>query len=126
MLIITPNSKLKRLQEICEKFGVACSDIGKVTSDGLMHVKNGSKTVVKIRAKTVANAPLLNLPSSRPKYLDNLPDGSDILTPANLSKHLQTLLSSPNIASKEPVYAQYDHEVGIRTYTPMVIDGIVM
>ena len=32
MLIITPNSKLKRLQEICEKFGVACSDIGKVTS----------------------------------------------------------------------------------------------
>ena len=28
MLIITPNSKLKRLQEICEKFGVACSDIG--------------------------------------------------------------------------------------------------
>ena len=59
MLIITPNSKLKRLQEICEKFGVACSDIGKVTSDGLMHVKNGSKTVVKIRAKTVANAPLL-------------------------------------------------------------------
>ena len=115
MLIITPNSKLKRLQEICEKFGVACSDIGKVTSDGLMHVKNGSKTVVKIRAKTVANAPLLDLPSSRPKYLDNLPDGSDILTPANLSKHLQTLLSSPNIASKEPVYAQYDHEVGIRT-----------
>ena len=52
MLIITPNSKLKRLQEICEKFGVACSDIGKVTLDGLMHVKNGSKTVVKIRAKT--------------------------------------------------------------------------
>ena len=140
MLIITPNSKLKRLQEICEKFGVACSDIGKVTSDGLMHVKNGSKTVVKIRAKTVANAPLLDLPSSRPKYLDNLPDGSDILTPANLSKHLQTLLSSPNIASKEPVYAQYDHEVGIRTivrpgkdaallrldngkYLSMVIDG---
>ena len=37
------------------------------------------------------------------------------MTPANLSKHLQTLLSSPNIASKEPVYAQYDHEVGIRT-----------
>ena len=115
MLIITPKSKLKRLQTICEKFGVTCSDIGTVTADGMMHIKNGSKTVVKIRAKTVANAPLLNLPSTRPKYLDNLPDGSDIKTPTNLSKHLYSLLSSPNIASKKPVYSQYDHEVGIRT-----------
>ncbi len=115
MLIITTRSKLKRLQEICKKYGVACSDIGQVTSDGLMHVKNGAKTVVKIRAKTVANAPLLDLPSVRPKYLDNLPDGSNIKTPANLSKLLLELLSSPNIASREPVYSQYDHEVGIRT-----------
>ena len=115
MLIITTRSKLKRLQEICKKYKVACSDIGQVTADGLMHVKNGAKTVVKIRAKTVANAPLLDLPSVRPKYLDDLPDGSNIKTPANLSKILLGLLSSPNIASREPVYSQYDHEVGIRT-----------
>ena len=60
LIALTPNSKLKRLQEICEKFGVACSDIGKVTYRWTnAFVKNGSKTVVKIRAKTVANAPLL-------------------------------------------------------------------
>ncbi|MDI1495611.1 MAG: phosphoribosylformylglycinamidine synthase II [Cenarchaeum symbiont of Oopsacas minuta] len=115
MLVITPRSKIKRLEKICDKFGVPCSKIGVVTADKIMHIKNGSKTVVKIPAKTVANAPLLDLPSSRPKYIDRLLDDSKVKPSKDLSKCLQRLLSSPNIASRQPVYGQYDHEVGIRT-----------
>src|SRR5207245_9106410 len=35
--------------------------------------------------------------------------------PEDLAQTLSRLLSRPNIASKEWIYRQYDHEVGIRT-----------
>ena len=126
MLIITSKKKLKKLQEICEKFRIQCSVIGTVKSNKMMHVKKGKSTCANLPTNVVANAPLLDRPSSKPKYLDKLPSDAKIKTPTDLSKTLLKLLSNPNIASKNWVYNQYDHEVGIRTVIKPGYDAAVL
>jgi len=115
MLIITNRQKLKKLQEICKKFSIACSVIGHVTSGNKMHVKKGSETFANISTDIVANAKLLDRPSKKPKYLKLIQKEKKLKPISNLSKTMMQLISSPNIASKIWVYSKYDHEVGIRT-----------
>jgi phosphoribosylformylglycinamidine synthase len=115
MLIITNNEKLKKLEKICKKFHVKCSVIGHVTSDSMMHVKKGKKTCANLPTTVVANAHLLDRPSKKPSYLENIEQEKKLNPISNYSKVMMKLLSSPNIASKIWVYGQYDHEVGIRT-----------
>lgn len=115
MLIVTSKTKLKKLQEICKKFRIGCSVIGVIKSDNQMHVKKGKKTFANLPTDVVANATLLDLPSKKPAYLENIEKEKKLKPISNYSKTLLKLLGAPNIASKIWVYGQYDHEVGIRT-----------
>ncbi len=115
MLVITSPEKLETLKEICEKFRVSYSVVGKVTGGTMMEVKSEKQTVAKLPSNVVANAPLLDRPASMPKYLKRISLIEKPRTPKNLSRTILTMLSNPNIASKHWVYTQYDHEVGIRT-----------
>src|SRR5207245_3628811 len=64
----------------------------------------------------VANAPRAKKLSKRPAYLRTLRLAfTPPATPSNLTKVLLSMLSNPSIASKEWIYRQYDHEVGLRT-----------
>ncbi len=125
MLIITGKNQLKKLQDICDKFRIECSVIGKVTSKKIMKVKKGTKVFANLPTEVVANAPLLDRPSKKPKYLDKIPQDRKS-TNENFSEILLRLLSCPNIASKHWVYGQYDHEVGIRTVTKPGQDASVL
>ncbi len=125
MLIITGKNQLKKLQDICDKFRIECSVIGKVTSKKIMKVKKGTKVFANLPTEVVANAPLLDRPSKKPKYLDKIPQDRQS-TNEHFSEILLRLLSCPNIASKHWVYGQYDHEVGIRTVTKPGQDASVL
>ncbi len=115
MLIITSKVKLKKLEKICKKFSIGYSVIGHVKFDNKMHIKKGKKTVANISTDIVANATLLDLPSTKPAYLKAIETEKKFKPLSNYSKIMMKLLASPNIASKIWVYGQYDHEVGIRT-----------
>ncbi|MGI0047822.1 MAG: phosphoribosylformylglycinamidine synthase subunit PurL [Nitrosotalea sp.] len=114
MLIITSPEKLQTLKDICEKFRVPYSVVGKITDDGAMQVTSQKNVIAKLPSNVVANAPLLDRPSSKPKYLANIESIKKPKIP-NLSQTMLKMLANPNIASKRWVYTQYDHEVGIRT-----------
>jgi len=126
MLVITDLKKLDTLKKICDKFRVPYSVIGRVKSDTLMEVKLDKSTVAKLPSHIVANAPLLDRPSSKPKYMNDIEKIKKPKVPQNLSQILLRMLSNPNIASKEWVYTQYDHEVGIRTVVKPGNDGAVL
>ena len=126
MLIVTSKTKLKKLQEICKKFRIGCSVIGVIKSDNQMHVKKGKKTFANLPTDVVANATLLDLPSKKPEYLENIEKEKKFKPISNYSKTLLKLLGSPNIASKIWVYGQYDHEVGIRTVVKPGRDASVL
>ncbi|MCE2615094.1 MAG: phosphoribosylformylglycinamidine synthase subunit PurL, partial [Nitrosopumilus sp. (ex Thoosa mismalolli)] len=126
MLIVTSKTKLKKLQEICKKFRIGCSVIGVIKSGNQMHVKKGKKTFANLPTDVVANATLLDLPSKKPKYLENIEKERKLKPISNYSKTLLKLLGSPNIASKIWGYGQYDHEVGIRTVVKPGRDASVL
>jgi len=126
MLIITSKTKLKKLQEICKKFRIACSVIGHIKSDNQMHVKKGKKTFANLPTDVVANATLLDLPSKKPVYLKTIEKEKKLKSISDYSKIMMSLLGAPNIASKIWVYGQYDHEVGIRTVVKPGHDASVL
>ena len=126
MLIVTDNDKLKKLQEICKKFRITCSVIGHVTSNNMMHVKKGKKTCANLPTDVVANATLLDRPSKKPAYLENIENEKKLKPILDYSKMMMKFISSPNIASKIWVYGQYDHEVGIRTVVKPGMDSSVL
>lgn len=126
MLIVTSLEKLKKLQEICNKFRICCSVIGHVKFDNNVCIKKGENTVANLPANVVANATLLELPSKEPSYLKTIETEKTFKPIDNYSHTLIKLLASPNVASKIWVYGQYDHEVGIRTVVKPGSDASVL
>lgn len=126
MLLITDRHKLLVLKQICEKFRVPYSVIGRVKEDRMIQIKVETNTIANLPSSVVANAPLLDRPASKPKYLQKLQSTKKPNTPKDLTGILLRLLANPNIASKSWVYSQYDHEVGIRTVVKPGQDASVL
>ena len=118
MLLIAQKGREKEVEEIFQKWDLHGVTIGRVTHDGLMRVKVGSKVVAEIPAAKLADdAPIYHREARQPAWeIENLkfempPE------PTDYEKTLVELLRSPTIASKNWVYRQYDH---------MVQDGTVV
>ncbi len=126
MLVISDPNNLSKIKQICDKFRIQCSVIGKVKEDKMMHVKNGNDTLALLPADFVARGPLVDRAKSKPEYLSQLPLNPPSENQMPLSDVLLKLLSSPNIASKHWVFRQYDHEVGIRTVIKPGFDSSVL
>lgn len=126
MLIITSRSRLAELEAICSKYHIACSQIGTATKTRRITVRRGSEVLASLPASTVANAPLLDRQATRPRYLDELPSDSSVRPLRDLTNTLLQLLSSPNLSARTWAYAQYDHEVGIRTVVKPGADAAVL
>jgi phosphoribosylformylglycinamidine synthase len=113
-LVINPQMEDKLIQ-IFEKYEVPYSSIGTVTNDGQLTITLGGETIASAPSRFVAEAPLAHHMSRKPTYIDRLESTNPPEAPKDLGQTLLRLLASPNIASKEWIYRQYDHEVGIRT-----------
>src|SRR5205085_415796 len=125
MLIIAKRGKEKLVRAIFEKWDVPCVEIGRVTDDGLMRVRNNGSIAAEIPARALADeAPLYSrevksVPTTRDnRRIDNLP---------SLDNHeaLRQLLRDPTIASKNWVYRQYDHTVRTGTLVKPGSDAAV-
>src|SRR5438309_2773997 len=115
MVLLIREQDEQKLVNILEKWELGYTKIGQVTKDGLLIIRRGSEIVAKAPATFVAEAPLAPRSSKRPLYLDALAEVPEPAMPKDLGQTLLELLSSSNIASKEWIYRQFDHEVGIRT-----------
>jgi len=115
MILLIREEDERKLVNILEKWELGFAKIGHVTEGGLLVIRRGNEVVAKAPAKFVAEAPLAPRSAMRPRYLDVLAKVPEPALPEDLDKTLIELLSSPDVASKEWIYRQYDHEVGIRT-----------
>ncbi len=108
MLLSVPEGNVERVLEICEDEGVEAVAIGRFTDDLILRVTYGGFEVAILDLNFVFNPPTVRRVASweKPRYLEPRLD-----EPKDLSEVLLTLLSSPNIASKESVIRSYDHEV---------------
>ncbi|PSP76035.1 phosphoribosylformylglycinamidine synthase subunit PurL [Halobacteriales archaeon QS_3_64_16] len=101
-----------RVRELAERFELGCSVIGEVT-EGRYVCAYESEEVVALPAEFLAEgAPAYD----RPRDTSDTPEEPERELPATaLEDAFETVISSPNTASKEWVYRQYDQEVGLRT-----------
>src|SRR5207302_1551517 len=115
MVLLIREQDEQKLVNILDKWELGYAKIGHVTKDGLLIIRRGNEVVAKVPARFVAEAPLVPRSAKRPEYLDALAEVPEPGMLEYLDRPLIGLLSSPHIASKEWIYRQYDHEVGIRT-----------
>ncbi len=124
MLIIVKKGHEQTVRDIFEKWDLPYAEVGSVKDDGMMRVKVGSKTVVEIPARKLADdAPIYQrevAPRAVPAPLDlaSVPE-------ADAREALLALLAHPSIASKNWVYRQYDHTVRAGTMVAPGSDAAV-
>ena len=116
MLIIAKRGRENVVREIFEKWDVPCAEIGRVTDDGMMRVRNNGSLAAEIPAKPLADeAPLYSREATKGSADDT--DDADWIQKISESsatsavESLRELLRDPTIASKNWVYRQYDHMV---------------
>ena len=127
MLIIAKRGKENLVREVFEKWDVPCAEIGRVTGDGIMRVRNNSAIAAEIPAKALAEeAPLYSREAKPPSsvaavYNRRIED----LPKIDNREALRQLLGDPTIASKNWVYRQYDHTVRTGTVVKPGSDAAV-
>jgi len=117
MVAIVEKGREEEVLNICRRWDLNAAVIGHVTDDGMMRVRRNGKIVAEMPAKSLAEAPLYPLPAEEPAYLKEVQsfDLSQLPEPSDYNDVLRKLLASPNIASKEWVFHQYDHTVQTNT-----------
>ena len=130
MLIIARRGKENLVREVFDKWDVPCAEIGRVTSDGMMRVRNNGAIAAEIPAKALAEeAPLYSREAKKPtaKVAEDaeLVKKISALSASSVVESLRQLLSDPTIASKNWVYRQYDHTVRTGTVVKPGSDAAV-
>jgi phosphoribosylformylglycinamidine synthase II len=120
MLLIVKPEKVERVKEIGAKWGLNAAEIGKVTDTGFLKVMHHGEEVASIPVKLLAEgSPVYDPEAKQPSYISvnkgYMAEDIEEPSPQELKKILLALLASPNIASKAPVYRQYDYMVGTDT-----------
>jgi len=125
MLIIAKRGKEDVVRAIFEKWDVPCVEIGLVTDDGMMRVRDNGATAATIPAKALADeAPLYSREVKPPAAAIDEHGPTNLAEVDNLEA-LRQLLRDPTIASKNWVYRQYDHTVRTGTLVKPGSDAAV-
>jgi phosphoribosylformylglycinamidine synthase II len=104
MLAIVKKDNLSKAKEICRKYDIPVTEIGKVTDDGLVRIKDKGEVVAEIPADALTkNAPVYTREEKKPQYLKEVSELniSQLPQPEDHNDVLLRLLGSPTIASKE-------------------------
>ena len=129
MLIIAKHGQENVVREIFDKWDVPCAEIGRVTDDGMMRVRNNGSIAAEIPAKPLAEeAPLYSREAKAPvaaSLWDASSPGGRRLQKIDNHQALRQLLADPTIASKNWVYRQYDHTVRTGTLVKPGSDAAV-
>ncbi len=120
MLMVVKKGFEDEIIKIFKKWDLNAVVIGYVTKDGRLRVKKDGKIVVDIPADLLVvggGAPVYTREAKEPEYLKEVRNFNpyELAIPENLNETFLRLISSPNIASKEWVYQQYDTMIGTNT-----------
>jgi phosphoribosylformylglycinamidine synthase len=116
MLCVVEPANVEQVLALCEKWEVGGAAIGAVTDSGHMRVFDGGELVGEMPVRAlVDDCPLYDLEPVKPtRTLYAAPKAP--LPPKNEPREiLLALLASPNIASRRPLFEQYDSVVQSRT-----------
>ncbi|MFB0519147.1 MAG: phosphoribosylformylglycinamidine synthase subunit PurL [Acidobacteriota bacterium] len=114
MLLIATKGAEEKVKRIFKKWDLEAVVIGEVTDDGMVTVLKDGNIAAQLPAEPLStSAPFYHRPMQKPGYLKDIArfKPASVPIPSDMNEVLKSLLSSPNIASKEWVYRQYDYTV---------------
>jgi phosphoribosylformylglycinamidine synthase len=115
MLLVAEKGREEEVYRVFRKWGLEAVEIGVVTSDGKMRVKEHGVTVAEIPARELADeAPLYDRPHTEPLRRAPMTVGG-ITVLGNVQEALPALLASPDSCSKRWIWEQYDYQVRTNT-----------
>ena len=129
MLMVVRRDRVETVRHIFAKWDLDAAEVGRVTEDGLLRVRAGGQVVAEIPAHALAEeGPVHERPAVRPAYVDaaHAFNPSALPVPDDLNAVLMRLLASPTIASKRPVWRQYDHMLFLNTLVLPGSDAVVL
>ncbi len=124
MLAIVRPDREAAVREVCERWGIPAAVIGTVSADGDIAVAEGGREIVRIPAPALTSNAIVHrrlatpparrrsapAPGAEVEAVDRLPERG--MDPGAV---LAALLGSPNLASRRPVFEQYDSTVQVNT-----------
>jgi phosphoribosylformylglycinamidine synthase subunit PurL len=116
MLCVVQPRNVEAVKALCEKWEVNSAAIGTITETGRMRVFDGEELVgdMPVRA-LVDDCPLYDLRPEKPTTPIYAPPRATLAKDATPREALLALIRSPNIASRRPLFEQYDAIVQSRT-----------
>ncbi|MCJ7650359.1 MAG: AIR synthase-related protein, partial [Candidatus Lokiarchaeota archaeon] len=115
MAFIVQPEGLEEVLNVFRKFEMAHAVIGRTDDTQVLKVYDGDNLVVNLPATALSDAPTIPRKEKRPDYLDDLLAQKTPEPSKKLDDIILELIASENICSKEWIYRQYDHEVGVRS-----------
>jgi phosphoribosylformylglycinamidine synthase subunit PurL len=124
MLAIVRPERQAEVAEVCRRWGLPCAVIGRVTADGDIAVSEDGREVARIPAAALTSDAIVHdrlaappprrraapAPGAPEEAVDHLPERG--MDPGAV---LMALIGSPNLASRRPVFEQYDSTVQANT-----------
>ncbi len=114
MLLVVKTEHEQQMRSIFDKWDLQLTVIGRVTDDKLARISEGARRAAAAPISLLTDPPLYRLQGVKPAHMAELQEydlESVPLPTEQPRKLLLRLLASPNIASKEWVYRQYDNQV---------------
>ena len=129
MLLVARQGTEDEIKKIFDKWDLDAAVIGRVTDDQQFRALWDGKEVMRIPIRALTkDAPAYQRPMARPVEHDRVQqlDLASVPEPKDLAATFKQLLASPNIASKEWIYRQYDHFVRSNTVVAPGADAAVI
>jgi phosphoribosylformylglycinamidine synthase len=118
MLLVAQSGREQQVLDIFQKWDLDAMVIGRVTSDGMLTVKDHGQIAAHIPNHPLTEeAPTYDRPIREPEYIKNLIplDISRIPEPRDYNALVLDFASSPNACSRRWIFRQYDHMVRTNT-----------
>jgi phosphoribosylformylglycinamidine synthase II len=109
MVVAVPEEKWAELHQLCESEGVEATSIGRFTPTGRLQLLYNGTHVADLDMKFLhkGRPPVVR----RAVYEAAQPHAMTLPAEVNYTETLLKILAAPNVASKEWIIRQYDHEV---------------
>jgi phosphoribosylformylglycinamidine synthase len=129
MLLVAKQGCEAAVKKIFDKWDLDAVVVGRVTDDQQFRARWNGVEVARIPISALTKeAPAYQRPAARPAHQDQIQhlDLAAVREPKDLGAAFKQLLASPNIASKEWIYRQYDQFVRSNTVVAPGADAAVI
>lgn len=129
MLVIAQKGRETEVREIFDKWGLDSAVIGRVTDDGKLRVLEDGELAAEVDAKVLADdAPVYDREATKPTYFEHVTDLEldELSRPRDFDSLLRGLVASPNLASRDWIWHQYDFMVQDNTVVEPGGDAAVL